>query len=138
MGKGATAQRGMPGVLRLLRDLVPVLALLVVVGVFTLLDRIYGQGHFFSLLNLFNIVCNNAFITIGALGMMLVIAAGGIDLSAGTMLGLACAVLATTLSRWDQAADASDVTYVALGVLLLAVLAGGLCGAVNGTIISTF
>lgn len=136
MGKGATAQRGMPGVLRLLSDLVPVLALLVVVGVFTLLDRIYGQGHFFSLLNLFNIVCNNAFITIGALGMMLVIAAGGIDLSAGTMLGLACAVLATSLSRW--ATDAASATYVAAGVLLLAVLVGALCGAVNGTVISTF
>src|SRR5829696_3404562 len=99
MGKAAT---GRAWLLRVLRELVPVMALLVVVGVFTLLDRIYGQGHFFSRLNLFNIVCNNAFITIGALGMMLVIAAGGIDLSAGTMLGLACAVLATGLSRWDH------------------------------------
>jgi ribose transport system permease protein len=136
MAKAAASQAGLHSALRVLRDLVPVLALLVVVGVFTLLDRIYGQGHFFSLLNLFNIVCNNAFITIGALGMMLVIAAGGIDLSAGTMLGLSCAVLATTLSHF--ATDAATATYVAGGVLLLAVLAGGLCGAVNGTVISTF
>jgi ribose/xylose/arabinose/galactoside ABC-type transport system permease subunit len=138
MGKVEASQPALHSVLRALRDLVPVLALLVVVGIFTLLDRIYGQGHFFSLLNLFNIVCNNAFITIGALGMMLVIAAGGIDLSAGTMLGLACAVLATTLARWDQAANSSAVTFIAFGVLLLAVLAGGLSGAVNGAIISTF
>src|SRR6185295_9609225 len=91
--------------LRVLRDIVPLAALLIVVAVFTLLDRIYGQGHFFSLTNLFNIVCNNAFITIGALGMMLVIAAGGIDLSAGTMLGLACAVLATGLSLFTKQSD---------------------------------
>jgi ribose/xylose/arabinose/galactoside ABC-type transport system permease subunit len=123
---------------RVLRELAPVIALLVVVGVFTLLDRVYGQGYFFSRLNLFNIVCNNAFITIGALGMMLVIAAGGIDLSAGTMLGLACAVLAAGLARWDAAPDATAVTSAAGGVLLLAVLVGGLCGAINGTIISTF
>lgn len=120
-----------------LREIVPLLALLVVVGVFTLFDRIYGQGHFFSLANLFNIVCDNAFVTMGALGMMLVIAAGGIDLSAGTMLGLSCSVLAVGLARVESA-DPTIVNLAAGGMVIAAVLVGACCGALNGSIISGF
>ncbi len=121
-----------------LRDLVPLLALGLVIGVFTLIDRATSQGQFFSLANACNIVCENAFITVGALGMMLIIAAGGIDLSAGTLLGLACAVVATRLMQWVHFDSASSVALAGIGIALLAVATGALCGAVNGTLISTF
>lgn len=134
MAKTVTAPRWLLGGLR---DIVPLLALLIVVGVFTLFDRFYGQGQFFSLANLFNILCDNAFITVGSLGMMLVIAAGGIDLSAGTMLGLSCSVLAVGLSR-VQSTDATLVSLAAAGMVAAAVLAGGCCGGLNGSVISGF
>lgn len=120
-----------------LRAAMPLIALLVVVAIFAIFDRIYGQRQFLSWANLFNILCDNAFITVGSLGMMLIIAAGGIDLSAGTMLGLACSVLAVSLSNLDVP-DARQLASATAGIVAGAVLTGGLCGALNGAVISLF
>lgn len=124
--------------LRALTQIVPLLALLLVIAVFTLLDRVYSQGQFFSLANAFNIICENAFITVGALGMMLIIAAGGIDLSAGAMLGLACAVVAVGLKRLVPAGDSGIVSIGGMAILGGAVATGVLCGMLNGTLICAF
>jgi ribose/xylose/arabinose/galactoside ABC-type transport system permease subunit len=124
----------------MLRDLMPVVALVVLVAVFSLLGWWTGQGRFFSLQNAALVICNSSTITVGALGMMLIIAIGGIDLSAGTMLGLCAAVMAACLSMAGdgQPLGPQTVTWIVIMVMMLTVLTGGACGAANGSLISYF
>lgn len=63
-----------------------------------------------------------------ALGMTMVISSGGIDISVGAIMAVAAAVTARLFT-----ADLGVVPSVACGVM-----AGGLCGALNGVLISKF
>src|SRR5919107_6244083 len=92
--------------------------LLVVNSVFT--------PNFFDLNNFRNILLQVAPTVLVAVGMTLVIATGGIDLSVGSVMAIASAVAATSL-------DAGAGVAVLLG--LLAALAAGLF---NGALISGF
>jgi ribose transport system permease protein len=120
-----------------LRDVMPVVALAVLVAAFALIGWWTGEGRFFSLRNAALVICNSSTVTVGALGMMLIIAIGGIDLSAGTMLGLCAAVMAVAL-RAAAGEEGATSTWMILAVIGLAVLAGGACGTVNGSLISGF
>jgi len=74
----------------------PLAAVGAVIAFFTLVD-IYlhgGDATFWSKQNLQSISVQNAFVAICALGMLLVIIAGGIDLSAGVALSLCSTILA--------------------------------------------
>lgn len=121
---------------RILRDAMPLAALVIVVMLFSALDRVYGEGKFLTPRNFAFIVCDRAYITIGALGMMLIIAAGGIDLSAGTMLGLCTAVIAAILSYASEDQGGGTITAIAIAGLLTAILTGAACGLLNGALIS--
>jgi ribose transport system permease protein len=97
-------------------------ALLIICLIMTVL-----QPHAFaSTANFYNITRNFAFIGIMALGMVIVIITGGIDLSVGSVMGLVgvvCGVLLQAEYPW----------WLALGGGLLA---GGLAGAINGALIA--
>jgi ribose/xylose/arabinose/galactoside ABC-type transport system permease subunit len=67
-----------------------------------------------------------AIVCVAALGMTMVIVAGGIDLSVGSVIALATVVTALLLR------SAVDPLFAALG----AVVAGALCGALNGVLIT--
>lgn len=91
-----------------------------------------GKG-FFSLFNFQSIGANMAILMIMAIGQTFVIISGGIDLSAGFVMGLSSVVGALVLSRMPPGTP--------LGVSVLAALAAGLtsgliAGWVNGTIIA--
>lgn len=104
----------------------PFLALALVVAAFAVADQVWGKGAFLSLRNLQIIASERATIAIAALGMTVIILAGGIDLSAGTATALSAVVLAVGLKHdwpWPVAVAA------AIGV-------GGLCGAANGFVIA--
>jgi ribose transport system permease protein len=76
--------------------------------------------------NLFNITRNFAFIGIMAMGMTAVILTGGIDLSVGSIMGVVgvvCGLILQAEQHW-------------LLAVLGGLLAGGLCGAVNGALIA--
>jgi ribose transport system permease protein len=76
--------------------------------------------------NLFNITRNFSFIGIMALGMMAVIATGGIDLSVGSIMGLVAVVSGLTLQDgWPWWA-----------AVLTGFLAGGIAGAINGILVA--
>jgi ribose transport system permease protein len=76
--------------------------------------------------NLFNITRNFAFIAIAALGVTAVIITGGIDLSVGSLMGLAAIILGITM-------NAGYPLWMGIAAGLLAVLAAGL---VNGLLIA--
>jgi ribose transport system permease protein len=123
-GRSATA-RVLTG--RLLRALGPLLALLVVVGVFSLADMAWGdETNFRSARSVRLVGAQSVKIAIASLGMTLIIIAGGIDLSAGTAAALAGCVTAAML-------DQGFSIYVAIAS---AILCGAACGFLNGSLIS--
>ncbi len=76
--------------------------------------------------NLSDIAVNAAYISVAAVGMTLVIVSGNIDISVGSILGV-CATIAGELARSGQP------VVVAFAV---AILVGGLLGAVNGLLVA--
>ena len=83
---------------RILDTFGPLLALALVVVGFTIADNIWGQGRFAEMRNVRVILVLTAPVAVAALGMTMVIIAGGIDLSAGTASTLCATVLACSLS----------------------------------------
>jgi simple sugar transport system permease protein len=77
------------------------LPVLVILALFVLM---FGAGSvaytgFFSLQNFLNLVIDNAYLLIIAVGMTFVIISGGIDLSVGSMLGLATMISASLVQK---------------------------------------
>ncbi|WP_420962942.1 multiple monosaccharide ABC transporter permease [Brucella sp. IR073] len=81
------------------------------------------DGTLFRPLNLTNLVLQNSYIIIMALGMLLVIVAGHIDLSVGSVAGFIGALSAMMMVQWG-------IHYVPATILCLAM--GGLIGAAQG------
>ncbi len=82
---------------------------------------------FFTAANLINIVRQISIICIIAMGSMMVIITGGIDLSPGSIAafsGVVGAILATTGG------------FSPLAAIFVGILAGGICGLVNGVIVA--
>src|SRR5690606_40037101 len=84
------------------------------------------RENFFSFYNFKSIFTQTVIVAIGALGMTMIIVSGGIDLSVGSVIALTSVVGAILIT-----ADVSPFL-----VILATVLAGGLVGTINGTIIS--
>jgi len=115
----------------------PLVALLMIVAIFALSDQLWGSGSFLSWRNLRVLSSSAALIAVPALGMTMIIIAGGIDLSAGTALTLSGTVLATAL-KYSSATTGQPGFAAAVAMAVgLAVMTGCLCGLVNGLLIST-
>ena len=83
---------------------------------------------FFSMQVLLNLLIDNAFLLIVAIGMTFVIVSGGIDLSVGSVIALTTMISATLLQNgWPPAA-----------VIPLALLQGAVFGAGMGAVIHYF
>lgn len=106
----------------LLNRLGPLLALAAVYLIFV----IAGPESFSTVRNLETIARQTAIVGTAALGMTLVIAMGGIDLSVGSIVALSTVVIAALLQM------GCSPLVAALG----GVAAGALCGLVNGTLIT--
>ena len=85
-----------------------------------------GGGRFLSLRNFQTMLISSALIVVAALGMTMIIIAGGIDLSAGTAISLCATVMAWGLNHAWSIETA----------LLACVITGCAVGAVNGMLIS--
>lgn len=83
--------------------------------------------------NLRNLLNQNAPIGIVAIGMTLVIIAGGIDLSVGSIFALAAAVGLLALNKMITGGSAES-TAAWVGVLTM-IVAGGVLGAFNGVMV---
>jgi len=87
------------------------------------------NGTLMQPLNLTNLVLQNSYIVIMALGMLLVIVAGHIDLSVGSIVGFVGAVAAVLMVNYEW-------HYLPTAILCLAV--GGLIGAMQGYFVAFF
>lgn len=92
--------------------------LLLLVAVFALIsDRFFSASTFHQIAN------QVPALAVIAVGMTFVIITAGIDLSVGSVLGFAGAMLGLSMADWG---------WPLFPALLLAILAGALCGAANG------
>jgi putative multiple sugar transport system permease protein len=79
--------------------------------------------------NLTNLILQNSYIIIMAIGMLLVIVAGHIDLSVGSVMGFIGALAAVMIVNWD-------IPYFLAGLICL--VAGAIIGAAQGFWIAYF
>lgn len=99
------------------------LALLLIAGTF-------AHPNFLSVDNLLNVLTRSAFIAIIAVGATFVIAAGGLDLSVGSMVAF---VASLTIMFMNSGVIADPMLMLVAG-MLLAIVIGALCGLANGMI----
>jgi putative multiple sugar transport system permease protein len=97
-----------------LRDYALLLALLAIMIYF----QFATNGVLFRPVNLTNVILQNSYIIIMALGMMLVIVAGHIDLSVGSVSGFIGAVAAVMMVSWKMDPLLSSIACVALGFVI--------------------
>ena len=104
---------------RHMREYGILIALVVIMAFF----QIATDGILLKPINVTNLVLQNSYIVIMAVGMLLVIVSGNIDLSVGSVLGFVGALAAVMIVQWDM-------NYVLASILCLAV--GGVIGAAQG------
>lgn len=119
----ARAQGGASYLAENLREYGMLMALIAIVAFFTLVVRVTIDVDFLSAQNITNIFLQNSYVIIMALGMLLVIVAGHIDLSVGSVAAFTGAV--------------SAVLTVNMGlpvfvVIPLVLVVGGIIGAAQG------
>jgi ribose transport system permease protein len=111
----------------------PVIGLLIVLGLFIVLIGVKGElKQFLSLGNLQVLVQEGTIPAAVALGALLVIVSGGIDLSVGSVAAL---VTVVTMQVY-RALYPESVFLASLAAIAAGVLTGGACGLANGLIIT--
>ena len=124
---------GNRGIGEFLLDQRAFVALIALVIIFSLMTE-----AFLTPTNLITMTKHVAYNAILALGMLLVIITGGIDLSVGSIVGLSGIVAGVMLQGWEL--SLFDTTaYPAVWVVVIVALAvGGAVGALNGWLITRF
>lgn len=99
------------------------------------------NGHLYG--NLIDVLNNGAPLMLVAIGMTLVIATGGVDLSVGAVIAISAAMGAVLINPalGDRLISndilTKDATNTPLGIIILATLAAGtVCGLWNGLLVS--
>ena len=108
------------------RNLGLVIALILII----LVGWITAQERFMNVENFVTIVRFGSILGVVAIGTTFVITAGGIDLSVGSVMGLASVVASLS---WIQTA-ANETTWLLMVVIAIGV--GGLAGLINGVVIA--
>jgi len=101
--------------------------MLIVLVAIMVFFQFYTGGILFKSVNLTNLVLQNSFIVIMALGMLLVIVAGHIDLSVGSIVGFVGAVAGILTVQYQM-------NFILAALLCLVV--GGIIGAAQGYFIA--
>ncbi|MFN4260566.1 MAG: ABC transporter permease [Gemmataceae bacterium] len=113
----------------------PVVGLLAVLGLFILLIGIKGELHnFLSTRNLQVLLHEAAIPGVVALGMLIIIISGGIDLSVGSVVALVSVVTMQVYRHLYL--DTGSMMAASLAAVPMGVVVGGLCGLANGLIIT--
>jgi ribose/xylose/arabinose/galactoside ABC-type transport system permease subunit len=114
----------------------PFLGLLLITAFFAVWTR--QSGLFLSVYNWRTIAVQTMIVGTAALGMTLIMIAGGIDLSVGSTVALVTVCMALFLKKvdplWPESLRGLKLTLPL--ALLVGVGLGGLCGAVNGLLIA--
>jgi ribose/xylose/arabinose/galactoside ABC-type transport system permease subunit len=97
-----------------------------------------GSGTFMSVASWQTIAVQTVVVGTAALGMTAIMISGGIDLSVGSSVALVTVCIAM-LVRWLQpqlSAGLREAHVLLPAAMILGILLGGLCGAINGLLIS--
>ena len=108
-----------------MRDYGMLLSLIVIMGFF----QVMTDGTLMQPLNLTNLVLQNSYVVIMALGMLMVIVAGHIDLSVGSVVGFIGALAAVLIVNFHM-------HFVLASIICL--LAGALIGGAQGYFVAFF
>ena len=87
--------------------------------------QVVTSGTLLRPINLTNLLLQNSYIVIMALGMLIVIVSGNIDLSVGSVMGFVGALAAVMIVEWELSTAVTMVTCL---------VAGGLIGAAAGSL----
>jgi erythritol transport system permease protein len=109
------------------------IALIVIVLIFTALSDTYLTGS-----NLITMTRHVAINAILALGMLLVILTGGIDLSVGSIVGLSGVVAGVLLQGWELTSLDVILYPQVWAVIIISLAVGTVVGGVNGLLITRF
>jgi ribose transport system permease protein len=113
----------------------PLFGLLVVLGVFLVLFSLRGElGKFVSLSNAQVLIHGHTFLAVAALGMLVVIISGGIDLSTGSVVALVTVATMQVYRALFARYGATPLTSVA--AVAAGIGTGGICGCINGLVIT--
>jgi ribose transport system permease protein len=113
----------------------PIFGLAAVLALFTVLVAINGElASFLSIRNLRVLVHEGTIPGIIALGMLMIIITGGIDLSVGAVVALVTVVTMRVYTQLYESMGGAPATH--LLAIASGVLVGGLCGLANGLIIT--
>ena len=96
-----------------------------------------AEPRFLNWLNLINLSRNFSFLAIPALAQMLVMTAGGFDLSVGAVVALSSVVTATVMAAAQAVFPGMDMAVIFLA-LAAALATGALIGIVNAALIAVF
>jgi len=118
-----STQTNKPSIGDYLRNNIREYGLLVALVVIMLFFQFVTSGVLFKPVNITNLVLQNSFIVIMALGMLLIIVAGHIDLSVGSIVAFIGAISAIMLVKWG---------LPAIGVIPACLIVGGIMGAAQG------
>ncbi len=126
----------------------PMLGLLVVALIFGAIEYNVAVAderdpQFFSTASLQIVLDHSSMVGVAALGMTLIIIAGGIDLSAGTAIAMTATVIAWVFRDghdWilgdAETLSTGQTVGLSVAAVLIGLLTGALCGLVNGGLIS--
>ncbi len=106
-----------------LRDYGIIMALVAIVFFFTVIVRVTIDVDFLSAQNITNLFLQNSYVIIMALGMLLIIVAGHIDLSVGSVVGFTGAVAGVLTV---------DLDWPVVAVIPACLLVGAVIGAAQG------
>ncbi len=98
----------------------PFIALLVVYGIFGAMNQ-----SMFTTDVMLNILTQTVIVATAAIGMTLIIIAGGIDLSVGSIIALCAVFGATLLTKFQMSPVSASLATIAFG---------GVCGLINGSL----
>jgi putative multiple sugar transport system permease protein len=108
---GTQIRRAMSGNFRQYGMLIALLALV-------LLFQVLTDGLFLDPRNVTSLLVQNGYILILAIGMVMVIIAGHIDLSVGSVCAFVGATVALSMQRWDFPWPAAILLGIAMGILV--------------------
>jgi ribose transport system permease protein len=130
---GPTSSRRWPTALPTVSG--PFIGLAVVLGIFVLLLGVKGEvGNFLGVRNFQVMVHDGTIPAVMALGMLLVIISGGIDLSVGSVVALV-----TVVTMWVYRlvyAHGGSMVQASLAAVPAGIAVGAVCGLTNGLIIT--
>lgn len=131
--RSASAEQNRRSAGEFLLDQRAFVALIVLVIIFAFLS-----DAFLSPTNLITMTKHVAYNAILALGMLLVIITGGIDLSIGSIVGLSGIVAGVMLQGWNLSIFDSTAYPAVWIVIIISLAVGGLVGLLNGILVTRF